>query len=65
MKSADKKTPPGGGTSKGFQLSIYEIQPLLLLPITYYLNHELDVIADWPVNRVGELLSWRTVLPDK
>ncbi|HHS9481925.1 TPA: hypothetical protein ACTWZS_004144 [Raoultella ornithinolytica] len=23
----------------------------------------LDVITDWPVNRVSELLSWRITLP--
>jgi transposase len=28
-----------------------------------YLHHVLDVIADWPVNRVSELLPWRIVLP--
>ncbi|EGO7253081.1 IS66 family transposase [Salmonella enterica] len=28
-----------------------------------YLHHILDVIADWPVNRVGELLPWRITLP--
>ncbi|EEW4295968.1 IS66 family transposase [Escherichia coli] len=28
-----------------------------------YLHHVLDVIADWPVNRVGALLPWRVTLP--
>ncbi|MGU5120804.1 hypothetical protein MAX20_25430, partial [Escherichia coli] len=23
----------------------------------------LDVIADWPINLVGELLPWRVALP--
>jgi len=28
-----------------------------------YLRHVSGVIADWPVNRVSELLPWRIVLP--
>ena len=28
-----------------------------------YLQHVLNVIADWPVNRVGDLLPWRVTLP--
>lgn len=28
-----------------------------------YLRHILDVIADWPINRVSELLPWRVTLP--
>ncbi|EBS5529976.1 hypothetical protein CUL92_18470 [Salmonella enterica subsp. enterica serovar Telelkebir] len=28
-----------------------------------YLHYVLDVIADWPVNRVGDLLPWRVTLP--
>ena len=28
-----------------------------------YLHHVLDVVADWPANRVGELLPWRLVQP--
>ncbi|MGC6051505.1 hypothetical protein, partial [Citrobacter freundii] len=26
-------------------------------------RHVLDVIADWPVNQVNELLPWRIILP--
>ena len=28
-----------------------------------YLHHVLGVIADWPINRVSELLTWRIALP--
>ncbi|WP_164724150.1 IS66 family transposase, partial [Escherichia coli] len=28
-----------------------------------YLRYVLDVIADWSINRVGELLPWRVALP--
>lgn len=28
-----------------------------------YLHHILNVIADWPVSQVGELLPWRVTLP--
>ncbi|MCW2479540.1 transposase domain-containing protein, partial [Candidatus Symbiopectobacterium sp. NZEC135] len=28
-----------------------------------YLQHVLNVIADWPVSRVSELLPWRVTLP--
>lgn len=28
-----------------------------------YLHHILNVIADWPVSLVGELLPWRVTLP--
>lgn len=30
-----------------------------------YLHHVLDVMADWPEKRVGELLPWRVALPTK
>jgi transposase len=29
----------------------------------HYLRQVLNVIADWPVNWVSELLPWRVVLP--
>lgn len=28
-----------------------------------YLRHVLNVIADWPINRVSGLLPWRITLP--
>lgn len=28
-----------------------------------YLLHVLDVIADWPVNLMGDLQPWRVTLP--
>lgn len=28
-----------------------------------YLRYALSMIANWPVNRVGELLPWRVILP--
>lgn len=28
-----------------------------------YLRHVIDVIADWPINQVSELLPWRVALP--
>lgn len=40
------------GTSK-----LYDVDP------ESYLHHVLGVIADWPVNRVSELLPWRIALP--
>ncbi|MEZ2604519.1 hypothetical protein, partial [Kluyvera intermedia] len=27
------------------------------------LHHVLDIIADWPINQVNELLPWRITLP--
>ncbi|HGR4348208.1 TPA: transposase domain-containing protein [Klebsiella pneumoniae] len=33
------------------------------LTLTSYLRYVLDVIADWPINRVSELLPWRVALP--
>ncbi|KFK96602.1 hypothetical protein IV04_04165 [Serratia sp. Ag1] len=29
----------------------------------HYLRHVLNVIADWPINQVSELLPWRITLP--
>lgn len=28
-----------------------------------YLRHALDIIVDWPINRVSKLLPWRIALP--
>jgi len=30
-----------------------------------YLRYVLDIIADWSVTRVSELLPWRVILPSK
>lgn len=38
---------------------------LISIAPEHYLRQVLSVIADWPVNREGELLRWRVTLPGK
>lgn len=52
-----------GGESGALLYSLIGTCKLNGIDPEHYLHHMLDVIADWPVNRVGKLLQWPVVLP--